>query len=85
MRIGPLGLPEIAIILVVALLVFGPRRLPEIAKGVGQAVREFRKSVRDMTDEVVGDREGESGRLDRVSKPVEVVENRGQAEEVKPA
>lgn len=55
MRFGPLGLPEIIIILVIVLLVFGPRRLPEMAKGIGQSVREFRKGIRDMKDEITGD------------------------------
>jgi sec-independent protein translocase protein TatA len=52
MRLGPLGIWEMLIILVVVLLVFGPRRLPEMAKGMGQAVREFRKGIRDMKDEI---------------------------------
>ena len=52
MRIGPLGVPEILIILVVVLLIFGPRRLPEMAKGLGQSVREFRKGIRDIRNEV---------------------------------
>jgi sec-independent protein translocase protein TatA len=48
MRIGPLGIWELLIILVVVLLIFGPRRLPEMAKGLGQSVREFRKGIRDI-------------------------------------
>ena len=36
---------EIILILVVALLIFGPRRLPELARGMGEAIREFRSSV----------------------------------------
>jgi sec-independent protein translocase protein TatA len=51
MRIGPLGIWELLIILVVVLLIFGPRRLPEMAKGIGQSVREFRKGIRDMKDD----------------------------------
>lgn len=51
MRIGPLGIWEILAIAVVTLLVFGPRRLPEMAKGIGQSVREFRKGVRDLKDD----------------------------------
>ena len=51
MRIGPFGIWEILIIAVVAILVFGPRRLPEMAKGLGQSVREFRKGIRDMRNE----------------------------------
>ena len=55
MRIGPLGVWEILAILVVILLVFGPRRLPEMAKGIGQSVREFRKGIRDMKDDFAKD------------------------------
>ena len=57
MRIGPLGVWEILLILVVVLLVFGPRRLPEMAKGIGQSVREFRKGIRDIRDDISKDDE----------------------------
>ncbi len=52
MRIGPLGIWEIILILVIVLLIFGPSRLPEMAKGIGQSVREFRKGIRDMKDDI---------------------------------
>lgn len=55
MRIGPLGIWELLIILVVVLLIFGPRRLPEMAKGIGQSVREFRKGLRDMRKDIDAD------------------------------
>ena len=42
--------PDIAIILVVALIIFGPKKLPEVGKQLGQAMREFRK----MADELTG-------------------------------
>jgi sec-independent protein translocase protein TatA len=48
MRIGPFGIWEILIILVIVLLIFGPKRLPEMAKGLGQSVRAFRKEMRDI-------------------------------------
>ncbi len=51
MRIGPLGLPELLIILLVVLLIFGPRRLPDMAKGLGQSVREFRRGLKDMKED----------------------------------
>lgn len=54
-RIGPIGIWELLIILVVVLLIFGPRRLPEMAKGIGQSVREFRKGVRDMKNDFEAD------------------------------
>ncbi len=45
---GSLGLPEILFILVVALLVFGPRRLPEIGRTIGKALGEFRRATTDL-------------------------------------
>ena len=41
-----LGLPELGILLLIALLLFSPRKLPELAKGLGQAIREFRSGVK---------------------------------------
>ncbi len=39
---------HLVIILVVALLIFGPKRLPEIGSGLGKTIREFRKSMNDI-------------------------------------
>lgn len=47
-----LGLPELAIIFVVALLVFGPKRLPELAKGMGKGIRDFKKALNGEEDNV---------------------------------
>ncbi len=58
-RIGPIGIWELLIILALVLLIFGPRRLPEMAKGLGQAVREFRKGIRDMKKDFDDEAEGE--------------------------
>ena len=53
--IGPL---ELAVILVVALVVFGPKRLPELGKSMGKGIREFKGSLTlDDDDEVPADRE----------------------------
>jgi len=43
-----LGLSEILVILVLVLLVVGPARLPEIARGIGKGVRELRRATRDL-------------------------------------
>ena len=45
-----LGGWEIVLILAVVLLLFGARRLPELAKGLGQGIREFKKASRDAID-----------------------------------
>ena len=44
---GTLGGPEIFLILVIALIVFGPRKLPEIGKSMGRMLAEFRKASND--------------------------------------
>ncbi len=45
MRIGSLGLPELLIILVVVLLIFGAKRLPEIGSSLGKGIRSFKTSM----------------------------------------
>jgi sec-independent protein translocase protein TatA len=42
---GNIGLPEIAIVLIIALLVFGPKRLPEMGRSMGKGLREFKDSI----------------------------------------
>ena len=55
MRVGPLGIPEIAIIVVVILLIFGAKRLPEIGTSVGKGIRTFKTALmgEDAKDETV--------------------------------
>lgn len=45
--LGPLGLPELAIIAFIVVLVFGVGRLPEVGGAVGKGIREFRKATKD--------------------------------------
>jgi Tat protein translocase TatB subunit len=57
---GTLGGPELLLILVIALIVFGPRKLPEIGKSVGKMMAEFRRASNDfkrtIEDEVEADK-----------------------------
>ncbi|RDI96503.1 twin-arginine translocase TatA/TatE family subunit [Meiothermus sp. QL-1] len=46
-----LGMPEILIILLIALLLFGPRKLPELGRSLGQSIREFQRGVRNVREE----------------------------------
>jgi sec-independent protein translocase protein TatA len=45
--IGKLGLPEILIILAVALLIFGPSKLADLGKGLGEGIKNFKSAVKD--------------------------------------
>ncbi len=47
-----LGGGEIILILALILILFGARKLPELAKGLGQGIKEFKKATREVTDEV---------------------------------
>lgn len=49
-----MGLPEILLILFVILLLFGAKKLPELAQGLGKGIREFKKAMKDTEDEVKG-------------------------------
>jgi sec-independent protein translocase protein TatA len=46
-----LGTTEIILILAVILIFFGAKRLPELAKGLGKGIREFKKGMKEVTDE----------------------------------
>ena len=48
---GRIGLPEMLVILAIALLIFGPSKLPDLARGLGQAVRGFKDAVREGEDD----------------------------------
>ena len=47
-----IGGPELLLILVVIFVFFGAKKIPDIAKGLGQGIREFRKAARDIQEEV---------------------------------
>jgi TatA/E family protein of Tat protein translocase len=56
---GPLGMPEIIMIFIVGLLLFGPRKMPQIGRSIGRALGEFRRASnefkRTVEDEVAAD------------------------------
>jgi sec-independent protein translocase protein TatA len=65
-----LGTGEIILILLIILIFFGAKKIPELAQGLGKGMREFRKAARDIQDEI--DRpedQKKADRLDKTDKP----------------
>jgi TatA/E family protein of Tat protein translocase len=49
---GAIGTPELIMIFFVILLLFGSKRLPELARGIGKGIQQFRKAMEDVKDEI---------------------------------
>jgi len=47
-----LGMGELLVILIVVLLLFGSKKIPEIAQGLGKGIREFKKSIKEVEDQI---------------------------------
>jgi len=45
---GPIGFPEMVVILVVALIIFGPRKLPELGRSLGRSINEFKRASNEL-------------------------------------
>ncbi|MBD2343732.1 TatA/E family twin arginine-targeting protein translocase [Anabaena subtropica] len=78
MNIFGIGLPEMAVIMVVALLIFGPKKLPEIGRSVGKAIRGFQEASNEFQSEF----KREAEQLEQVVKTTAELEPK-QIESVK--
>ncbi len=71
---GTLGGPELFLILVIALIVFGPRKLPEIGKSLGRMMMEFKKASNEFRQtietEVEADKQREAARMESRAEPL---------------
>jgi TatA/E family protein of Tat protein translocase len=50
--IGPVGWNELVVILIIVLVIFGPKRLPELAEALGKSIRKFKEASREVEEEV---------------------------------
>ena len=50
--IGPLGWSELLIIFFIILIIFGPRKLPEVAEAMGRSIQKFKRASREVRDEI---------------------------------
>lgn len=70
--LGNIGFPEIMIILVIVLLLFGAKRIPEIAGSMGKGIKEFKKNINEATREIDND----PPRYDNRLNPTDVAQPR---------
>src|SRR5918912_43010 len=80
---GNLGMPEILMILVIALIVFSPRKLPELGKSLGHGLAQFRKASDDFKRQWEEEVETEKRRLD--TAPIEAASHTESAAEANAA
>ena len=69
-NVGPL---ELAIVLIIALVIFGPKRLPELGRSMGRGIREFRSSVSGKDDDE--EPPSQPAQIEGAEKPGEPVES----------
>jgi TatA/E family protein of Tat protein translocase len=66
---GPIGVPELIIIFVVALIVFGPRKLPELGKSLGKSIAEFKRASNELRSTLDDEIRNEERRTAIMSPP----------------
>ena len=59
---GSLGMPELIVIFVIALVIFGPRKLPELGRSLGRSIAEFKKATNELQSTLEREIEADAGR-----------------------
>jgi sec-independent protein translocase protein TatA len=67
--LGGIGAQELILIFLVVLLLFGARKIPEIAQGLGKGMKEFRKAMKETQDELTRPETSEKKTEDETQKP----------------
>ncbi|NEQ53691.1 MAG: TatA/E family twin arginine-targeting protein translocase [Leptolyngbya sp. SIO3F4] len=81
MNIFGIGLPEMALIMMVALLVFGPKKLPEIGRSLGKAIKGFQDASKEFEDEF----KKEAAKLEKtVTEPIKATLETPKPKALKP-
>jgi sec-independent protein translocase protein TatA len=67
---GSLGMPELVVIFVIALIVFGPRKLPELGRSLGKGIAEFKRATNELQSSLEQEVQLEEHRIVRVDAKV---------------
>ena len=65
---GSIGMPELIIIFVIALIIFGPRKLPELGRSLGKSIGEFKRASNDLRNTLEEEIRGEDARTPEPNK-----------------
>jgi sec-independent protein translocase protein TatA len=55
--LGNIGFPGLILILVLALIIFGPKKLPEVGRAFGETLKEFKRSTQGLTNDILDEKE----------------------------
>ncbi len=75
MGLASIGVPSLILILVIALLIFGPKKLPEFGSAVGKTLKEFKKSTNELMDDEPDSDKPENTNIENKEDP-EIKENK---------
>jgi sec-independent protein translocase protein TatA len=71
---GSIGMPELIIIFMIALIIFGPRKLPELGRSLGKSLGEFKRASNELRNTLDEEIRLEEQRAERVAEPVRPAE-----------
>jgi len=78
-RMFNLGMPELIVIFIVALLIFGPKKLPELGKSLGRAIGEFKRTSQELRDSLETEIETDKIKEDLLKEQKEIQESLSEA------
>ncbi|MCX6537342.1 MAG: TatA/E family twin arginine-targeting protein translocase [Acidobacteria bacterium] len=72
---GPIGMPELIVILVIALIIFGPRKLPELGRSLGKSIAEFKRASNELKNTLEEEIRVEDGKAASAARQVPPAEH----------